>query len=85
MNVMEVKSQTVLDALLGSLEAASVYNGDVQVAPAVVLWPDRDGQWASLVPELRPMLPQLLTLGEYDPAAASVSKGAEVEVLRWAA
>jgi len=69
MNVMEVKSQTVLDALLGSLEAASVYNGDVQVAPAVVLWPDRDGQWASLVPELRTMLPQLLTLGEYDPAA----------------
>ena len=60
---------TVLDALLASLEKAGAYNRNIQVAPAVVLWPDHGRQWAPLVPALRAMLPQLLTLGDYDPAA----------------
>ena len=60
---------TVLDTLVDSLEKAAVYNGDVQVAPAVVLWPDQTSQWATLLPLLRAVLPQLLTLGEYDPSA----------------
>ena len=62
-------AQTILDALLASLGEAAAYNRSTQVAPAVVLWPDHGKQWAPLVPALRAMLPQLLTLGGYDPAA----------------
>jgi len=51
-----------------SLAHAGRYNpGDV-VAPAAVLWTDADGQWRPLVEQLRPMCPELLTLGEYDAA-----------------
>ncbi|MGC9455827.1 MAG: BREX-1 system phosphatase PglZ type B, partial [Phycisphaerae bacterium] len=43
------------------------YNpGDV-VAPAAVLWTDADGQWQPVVEQLRGLMPELLTLGEYDP------------------
>ena len=69
MAATEHPSTKVLDALLASLEQAAVYNRNIQTAPAVVLWPDQGKQWASLVPALRAVLPQLLTLGEYDPAA----------------
>ena len=61
--------RTVLDALLASLEKAATYNRNIQVAPAVVLWPDHRTEWAPLISKLRAVLPQLLTLGDYDPAA----------------
>lgn len=61
-------SQTVLDALLDSLRRASRFNRSDQVAPAVVLWTDKERQWESLLPRLRSSLPQLLTLGAYDPS-----------------
>ena len=60
--------QTIFDALLASLRAAAQYDRNDQIAPAVVLWTDRDGQWRSLLPRVRLTLPQLLTLGDYDPA-----------------
>lgn len=41
--------------------------GDV-VAPAAVLWTDADGQWCPLARQLRGLMPQLLTLGDYAPA-----------------
>lgn len=59
--------ETVLDALLQSLDAASVYNANVQVGPAVILWPDQGRQWLPLVSTLRRVLPQFLTLGEFEP------------------
>lgn len=59
---------TVFDALVASLQAAAQYDRNDQIAPAVVLWTDRDGQWRPLLPRLRSALPQLLTLGDYDPA-----------------
>jgi hypothetical protein len=37
------------------------------VGPAVILWTDSDSQWAALVDQLRPLMPELFTLGEYDP------------------
>ena len=36
---------TVLDALLQSLTRAGEYNRYDQVAPAVILWPDKERQW----------------------------------------
>jgi hypothetical protein len=59
---------TLLAAVLASLEAAGQYNKNDQVAPAVILWTDKERQWEPLVPRLREHLPQLLTLGAYNPA-----------------
>lgn len=58
---------TLLDALGEALSQAGQYNKDDQAAPAAILWPDKERQWAPLRPELRLRLP-LLTLGEYDAA-----------------
>lgn len=58
---------TVFEAVIESLNEATKYNPDDVVAPAVVLWTDKDGQWESLMPLLRDRLPQLMTLGQYNP------------------
>ena len=58
MSELELTSKsTVLDALLASLEQAATYNSNVLVAPAVILWPDKDEQWASIMPRLRELRP----------------------------
>ncbi|MFH1418834.1 MAG: BREX-1 system phosphatase PglZ type B, partial [Planctomycetota bacterium] len=57
---------TLLESVQASLVHAARYNpGDV-VAPAAVLWTDADGQWRPVVEQLRVLMPELLTLGEYD-------------------
>ncbi len=61
------KAETFLDAFLSALRRAADYNRADQAPPAAVLWTDRDRQWESLLPRLRPELP-LFTLGPYDPA-----------------
>lgn len=58
--------RTVRDALLASLHEASAYNSMDVVAPTAVLWPDEDGQWASVVPLLRSSA-MVLKLGDFDP------------------
>lgn len=57
---------TLLDALIKALRQAGAYNSSDGVAPAAILWPDKEGQWLPLLPALRAELP-LLTLGEYAP------------------
>ena len=79
---MQKMYQTVLEAILASLQAAGDYNQNDQVAPAAILWTDKDRQWEPLLPRLRQLLPQLLTLGAYDPAnrtiwASNESSGSE--------
>jgi len=56
---------TFLDAIIQSLSRAGEYNRDDQVAPAVILWPDKERQWEPVLPVLRERLPQLLTFGPY--------------------
>lgn len=58
---------TVLDAIIQSLSRAGEYNRDDQVAPAVILWPDKERQWEPVLPVLRERLLHLLTLGPFDP------------------
>jgi hypothetical protein len=58
---------TILDALAAKLTNAGLFNSNDQVAPAAILWPDKDRQWEALLPELRNRLP-ILTLGAYAPA-----------------
>ena len=58
---------TVTEALIRSLDDAVRHNPDDTVCPCAVLWTDQDAQWQLVIPRLRQLLPNLLTLGEYQP------------------
>jgi hypothetical protein len=57
----------VLKYLLKAVRDAAVFNPEVEVAPACILWPDRDRQWEAIIPRLQRELPELLILGDYQP------------------
>ncbi len=57
----------VVEYLLKAVRDAAVYNPEIQVAPACILWPDKDRQWEAVVPRLQADLPELLILGDYAP------------------
>jgi hypothetical protein len=67
MTTVERTGNAVIEALVGSLEAAAKYNPNDVVHPYAVLWTDHDAQWQPIIPQLRRLLPQLLTFGEYQP------------------
>ncbi len=57
--------------LLDQLEKSFLHTlriGDGEAAPAALLWPDADKQWAALVARLQTALPHLFVLGTYDAA-----------------
>jgi len=56
----------VIDRLTKAIRSAAVYNPDVQVAPACILWSDRDRNWEAIIPRMQIELPELFVLGEYD-------------------
>jgi hypothetical protein len=58
---------TFTDAIVAAVERAGGFNKNDQVAPAAVLWTDKERQWEPLLPTLRLRLP-VLTFGEYAPA-----------------
>ena len=58
----------IKDHLIRAVRQASVFNPAVQVAPACILWPDRDRQWEAVIPHLQVELPELFILGDYDRA-----------------
>ena len=60
-------SGTVAEGLIRSLEDAIRHNPNDAVCPCAILWTDQDAKWQPVIPQLRQMLPQLLTLGEYRP------------------
>ena len=57
----------MLDHLLKAVRDTAVFNPDVQVAPACIMWPDRDRQWEAVVPVLQAELPELMILGNFAP------------------
>jgi len=59
----------LVDELIKSVRSAAVFNKEVQVAPACILWPDRDRQWEAAMPRLQEEMPELLILGDYKPDA----------------
>jgi hypothetical protein len=59
---------TLCEAMERALHAAGRYHSGVEEKPAAILWTDSDGQWLPVIPKLRILLPQLLTLGDYRPA-----------------
>ncbi|MDQ3509314.1 MAG: BREX-1 system phosphatase PglZ type B [Actinomycetota bacterium] len=58
--------ETVRDALLAALKNAARHNRSDAVAPAAVLWVDRERHWEKVIAGLREDAP-ILTLGDYDP------------------
>lgn len=62
-----VACMRVIELLTKSVRDAAVFNPEVQVAPACILWPDHDRQWEAVIPRLQGELPELLSLGDYDP------------------
>ena len=60
-------SGSFLEKVIESLDHAGQHHPGEVAPPAAVLWTDADGQWRPLVTALRARLPQLLTLGEYEP------------------
>ncbi|MBF9018800.1 MULTISPECIES: BREX-1 system phosphatase PglZ type B [unclassified Oceanispirochaeta] len=57
----------IIDELKKSIIRTSEYNPDVQVAPACILWPDKDSQWGAIIPDLQQELKSLFILGDYTP------------------
>lgn len=57
----------VITQLTKALRDSAVFNPEVQVAPACILWPDKDRQWEAVIPRLQSELGELLVLGEYAP------------------
>ena len=60
----EVK--TVQGALVSEIRKSSAFNPDTQVAPACILWTDKDRQWEVIISSLQGAMPELFVLGEYD-------------------
>lgn len=58
---------TLLEAVRQSLALTARYNSSDATAPAAILWTDADGQWEPLVAKLKPLMPELFTLGVYAP------------------
>lgn len=59
--------QSLLHHIIQSLESAKKHNTSQTVAPQVILWPDPDRQWLSVVDTLREHIELFLTYGDYKP------------------
>lgn len=59
--------KTIADALIKSVRGAAVYNSNVEVAPACILWPDGDRQWEPVASRLQGEMPELCVLGDFNP------------------
>lgn len=59
----------ILQELIRAVRSASVFNAQIQVPPACILWPDKERQWEAIVPRLQEQMPELCVLGKYDAAA----------------
>ncbi len=62
------EASSLLEKLEQCLALAAQHQHGVEDAPTAVLWTDGESQWQALLPVLRRRVPQLLTLGSFDPA-----------------
>jgi len=59
---------TLIGILAESLDQAARQTSDAVAPPCALLWTDPDSQWLPLLPRLRELRPNLMTLGDYKPA-----------------
>lgn len=57
----------VIDGVVNSIREAKKYNSNTQIAPAAVLWTDKDRQWEAVINKIQALLPELIVLGSYAP------------------
>jgi hypothetical protein len=57
----------VIDSLVNAIREAKKYNSNTQIAPAAVLWTDKDRQWECVINKVQVLLPELIVLGAYAP------------------
>jgi len=60
-------NSNLIEAVRTSLAHAARHNPGDAAPPTAILWTDADGQWRPLVELLHPLMPELLTLGDYKP------------------
>lgn len=60
-------AQHLVDALVASFKDA-LRTPEGVAAPVALVWTDADAQWRDVVPSLRVAVPELYSLGPYDPA-----------------
>ena len=60
---------TVAERLAAELLAAAKVNSQTAVAPAAILWTDKERHWHTALPKLRSSIPGLFELGAYDPGS----------------
>jgi len=58
---------TVAQKLADAVLRAAAGNAHAAAPPVAVLWPDKERQWASVIPALKERMGGLLELGSYDP------------------
>ena len=58
---------SVIKHIVKAIRGSAIFNPDVQVAPACILWPDKDRQWEDIIPRLQDELGELFILGDYHP------------------
>src|ERR1700730_2792712 len=63
---------TPFDQLIAALIDAGSFMAGAEAAPEAIMWCDPGSEFAPVIPTLRQVLPQLLTMGEY---AASTRTG----------
>lgn len=65
---MKNNPQTVLSALIMRLrDQTKRYNPALESAPITILWTDEKREWEKFLPQIKKELPELFTLGNYDP------------------
>lgn len=60
-------NRSLLQFIKSSIYAAKKYNRSQATAPRVILWPDSERQWISVVDRLRKEIDAFITLGAYNP------------------
>ncbi|WP_046167755.1 BREX-1 system phosphatase PglZ type B [Chromobacterium vaccinii] len=68
---MKVSNCTLGDALQTAVTACANGNSQTSAPAAAILWPDKEGQWLSVLTPLRKLIPSLCVLGPYDPEMGS--------------
>ena len=66
--VREAATTTVGEELAARVREMCAYASGDQTKPDVILWPDGDRRWLGVLPELKDLLPELYSLGDYLPA-----------------
>jgi hypothetical protein len=69
---MKKLPQTMIEGLVARVrEQAKRFNPALESAPVAVLWTDERREWEGVLPQLKSALPELFSLGAYQPAQRS--------------